>query len=244
LDSGARCEWESQGEIYSALILAASQGHVDVIEALAGAGAELDFKSGSSGISALHVAALENHLSAVKTLLRLGADVDVRNHLQMTPLHLACGAGRLEIARVLIEAGAELDGKDVDGLTAVHHAVEHPELLKMLVGEGCSLEVHDGAGNSPILFLESEELIRDLFVLAAPRDAQKKTPLMFSCVFGTTGVARMLIESGADIEAKDKEGSTALDWATKLERNDIIVCLFEAAARRGIKNDQGWIPLL
>ena len=44
-------------------------------------------------------------------------------------------------------------------------------------------------------------------------------------------VAKLLIEEGADVNAKNKDGFTALTWATLMEHQDVVELLKEAGAK-------------
>ena len=50
-------------------------------------------------------------------------------------------------------------------------------------------------------------------------------------------VAIALIKSGAKLDIEDKEGMTALDWASELELMEIVQILTDAGANREIKHN-------
>ncbi|WP_262149326.1 ankyrin repeat domain-containing protein [Chryseobacterium foetidum] len=52
-----------------------------------------------------------------------------------------------------------------------------------------------------------------------------KTPLMFAAKYGNTEFAKKLIEKGANKSAKTERGYTALDYAKKYEKPQIIKLL-------------------
>ena len=52
-----------------------------------------------------------------------------------------------------------------------------------------------------------------------------KTPLMFAAKYGNTEFAKKLIEKGANKSAKTEKGYTALDYAKKYEKPEIIKLL-------------------
>jgi len=56
-------------------------------------------------------------------------------------------------------------------------------------------------------------------------------------------VARLLIEHGADVSAKDKEQSTPLHWALKLSHADLAKLLIEHVADISAKDEYGHTPL-
>ena len=69
------------------------------------------------------------------------------------------------------------------------------------------------------------------------------TPLISAAVFGKTEVARMLIESGADLNIQNQQASTALHGAAFLCRTEIVKLLLENGAIKDIKNIFGSTPL-
>ncbi|MCY0978794.1 ankyrin repeat domain-containing protein [Chryseobacterium wangxinyae] len=52
-----------------------------------------------------------------------------------------------------------------------------------------------------------------------------KTPLMFAAKYGNAEFAKKLLENGAKKEAKTEKGYTALDYAKKYEKSDVIKLL-------------------
>ena len=55
---------------------------------------------------------------------------------------------------------------------------------------------------------------------------------------------RALIDAGADINAKDEAGSTALMVASEYGRTEIVKLLIAAGADVNIKNELGWTALM
>jgi ankyrin repeat protein len=59
-----------------------------------------------------------------------------------------------------------------------------------------------------------------------------------------TDTVKMLLAKGADVNAKDDYGYTALIWAAYLDYSDIVQILLEHGAKVNIKNNHGESPLL
>jgi ankyrin repeat protein len=115
------------------LILAASQGDVEVIKLLLANGADATLAQADLQTPLSSIAGARGQpdtlVEGVKILLAAGADPNVRavpHHLQRTrggrPLHYAVGANNREVVEALVAGGADLNGKDIDGLTALDHA--------------------------------------------------------------------------------------------------------------------------
>ena len=62
-------------------------------------------------------------------------------------------------------------------------------------------------------------------------DGDGSTPLMWLAGWGKLEGVRVLVKAGADLDAEDKSGLTAIDYATQQERPDIISYLLEQGAR-------------
>ena len=65
------------------------------------------------------------------------------------------------------------------------------------------------------------------------------SPLITAAVFGQTDMARILIESDADLNFRNNEGSTALLSAAFFGRPEIVRLLLDAGADKSIENKYG-----
>ncbi len=65
------------------------------------------------------------------------------------------------------------------------------------------------------------------------------TPLISSAFYGYTNLVRLLIDNGADLEAKNNHGVTALMWASTKGHLDIAKILVESGADINAKDNKG-----
>jgi hypothetical protein len=74
-------------------------------------------------------------------------------------------------------------------------------------------------------------------------DLGKKTPLMYAVIYGDLPKVNALIEAGANINAQDVSGNTALMWASfnKQFSSAIFKTLLHAGANPYIENNKGTI---
>ena len=97
------------------MVLAASNGDADIVQALIAAGAGVNAAGAdvnaatSSGDSALIGAAGGGHTEIVQALIAAGADVNVANSSGDSALIGAAGGGHTEIVQALIAAGADVN---------------------------------------------------------------------------------------------------------------------------------------
>ncbi|KAH7000722.1 ankyrin repeat-containing domain protein [Ilyonectria destructans] len=56
-------------------------------------------------------------------------------------------------------------------------------------------------------------------------------------------IVKLLLEKGADVEAKDEYGRTPLSWAAEDGHEDIVKLLFEKGADVEAKDKHGGTPL-
>ena len=54
------------------------------------------------------------------------------------------------------------------------------------------------------------------------RTSKNETALIVATKNGNFDVVKILLDNGADIDAKDDEGKTALDWSKEKGNNDIF----------------------
>lgn len=127
--------------------------------------------------------------------------IESRNSEKMTPLHLAAAHGYIEIVRLLLEHGADLEAKDEYGDTP----------LSWAIGDECAPIVH-------LLLKHGADVNTQNAVL-------KSTPL-HEAVYDDAGIARLLIEYGANMEALDNCGETPLMIARRANGNNASITKF------------------
>ena len=100
---------------FTALYLAASRGHIEVVEVLLEAGADPNLPVGENNNTPLHASASQGHTEVMLRLIERGADVDAQTGgheftwgmSRNTPLHLAVLSRQIDSIQVLLEAGAD-----------------------------------------------------------------------------------------------------------------------------------------
>ncbi|KAI7831549.1 hypothetical protein BC939DRAFT_189366 [Gamsiella multidivaricata] len=65
------------------------------------------------------------------------------------------------------------------------------------------------------------------------------TPLIYAACFGQTAVVFMLLDAGAQVDARDKFGWTALVWATNNKHEDIVRLLLDHGASPSAQTVKG-----
>ena len=68
------------------------------------------------------------------------------------------------------------------------------------------------------------------------------TPLITATVFGKTEAAKLLIDAGSDLSAKNNDGSTALHVAAFFCRTEIVEALLAKDADKTVRNNFGATP--
>ena len=122
---------------WTALMLAATEGHCDVVKALVENGADVNAKDVISN-TALMSASMNGHTDAVKLLLASGANVNDKDYYGFTPVIKAATYGRCDTVKVLLDAGADPNAKDNIGECALSRAERggHEDTVEVLKKAG------------------------------------------------------------------------------------------------------------
>jgi len=135
-----------------------------------------------------------------------------------TPLHYAAQRLGSDCIEALLEARADATHRSKSGYTPVHVAActNATQSLRLLLDARCGPDVLD-TQDSPLficLHMESVDLL--LAARCSPnlrRACSGRTPLMYANARHRSDIARALIVAGADLTARDDEGSTGLTVA-------------------------------
>jgi ankyrin repeat protein len=169
---------------------------------------------------ALPDAASAGSLPLVAALLDAGADPRGRDQDGMSALRLAVRAGRPETAARLRAAGAAEDSTDIDQFLGACRGGDRQESRRLLAGHPDLLSrlsdadrevVCDAAASGPAGTLA---LLLDLGF--SPHDRKfGEQPLHVAAYHGNSEAARLLLEKGAEVDARDTSfDATPLAFAT------------------------------
>ena len=107
----------------TALMLAASLGHMEQVKALLSAGADVaarDAREYNALMCATYNADLDRGFpEVVQALIDAGADIETKIFYAIRPLMLAAGAGEAGVVQVLLKAGADPKARNEGGRTAL-----------------------------------------------------------------------------------------------------------------------------
>lgn len=234
--------------------------HADVNEAEPDGSTPLDWavESGNAELAAL--------------LLKAGAKAETQTPDGVTPLSLAAQARSFEISKLLLDAGADANERFPGGETILMTAARtgNPELLGLLLMHGARVNEKGAAFGETALMIAAEadqaEAARVLIAHGAEvngRSAKLEypkdrfglegvltilphgdwTPLMYAAREGSAAAARILAESGAEVNAVDPDGTSPLELAILNGHFDTAAVLLEKGADPNLADSAGMGPL-
>ncbi|KAK2792626.1 hypothetical protein FQN52_003131 [Onygenales sp. PD_12] len=197
----------------------------------------------SFGLTALHRAAYAGYESLVQLLLEKGANVDATvGFTNYTPLFFAVrtdGGNRNKwrrddpwklqwaprkqrVVRMLLEHGADVNARTDFGNTPLHYAVYCPIIVRILLEYGADVTESDKDGGTPLHFAVYHLPYGPSFLAC---DGRYRRDI---CAIKST--IRMLLEHGANIDARDRHGATPLHFASRFPEVEAAQILLECGA--------------
>lgn len=176
-------------------------------------------------------AAFDGDVSTAAKLITTYSQQKNKVRVFAEPICTAALMGHVEIVKLFIEAGANVNYVREEG-TPLHYAVRgdgmpahisgeslrHAEVVKVLIDAGTDLSLTDDPKSS---------------------NYHGWTPLMTAACYGRVEIARILIEAGANMDAKDKSGKTPLIIAAEFGSVGVADLLVQSGAKIDARDSKG-----
>uniref|UniRef100_A0A336KHD6 CSON010478 protein n=1 Tax=Culicoides sonorensis TaxID=179676 RepID=A0A336KHD6_CULSO len=245
------CDWkirENSNDIglkdsaQQACIVAAGQGHTDIVEELLDMSeVEVDAVGVISGETALTSAAMNGHTDTLALLLSRGANCDVRNRKELSPLLLAVKEGHWGIVERLLQNHATIEQTDMNGKTALMIAAEegHVGIIELLLSKDANLDKADNDGLTALCWaclrgkLQAAKRLLEEKADKQHADNTGRTPLDLAAYQGSAALVQLLIDSGAQIEHVDINGMRPLDRAIACRNVQVVQVFLKRGAKLG-----------
>jgi uncharacterized protein len=232
----------------TALHWAAERDDLDLADLLINAGARTTART-REGVTPLQLAAVNGSESMIDRLLKAGADANAPlSAVGDTALMMAARTGKTGAIRVLVEAGADVNAKETwGGTTALMWAVSerHVDAARMLIEAGADVNAR-----SHYVAAANGRGFEGRTPLASRTDPKPEefasgwlTPLMFAAREGDVEMTRLLVASGADIDAGAGDGKTALSMAIFNGNYEVAAYLVDSKADVNKADAQRFTPL-
>jgi hypothetical protein len=234
-------------EAAATLVRAAEYGNADVVRGLALAGVPLYGGKGNNrntwnrANSSLETAAFRGDVLMLRALFDAGAGTGAKS--LAAALVAAAGSGNVAALRLVLENGAGITSRDAEGRTVLIAAATsgYPEMIREVLKNHADVN----AAAAPPLPPCTAEKKNDNCWEFTPGDGQ--TALMGAVSrsdydvspegLDRVEVVRLLIAAGADVNARDKAGNTALILGS--DNREQVRLLIEAGADVNARNLEG-----
>jgi serine/threonine-protein phosphatase 6 regulatory ankyrin repeat subunit B len=201
------------------LLVKSLQGNTAAVNNLLRDGADPDTAPGPNdkGMTALMFAAWNGHREIVNSLAQEGANLNATSDLAMTALMYAAFNGHTQSVQLLLSKNANPNIQATRGRTALMYAIErgHAEAVRILA-EASNTSQRNAEGDTPLQTAvkgDNAQVVKALLranPLLEETDNFQQTPLMNAARKGSTVIVLNLLNKGANVNARDSNGKTAL----------------------------------
>ncbi len=253
LDLGADPRGEEYGA-YTALHSAAGNKNPEVAALLLDRGADITKITNFFGETPLMTATRLGAVETAALLLDRGADPNEAGYSNRPVLHGAATSGNAEMVQLLIDRGARVGATDREGNTALDDALEFPTwrgtaaVVDLLLQRGADRDKVDPGFWSRTatqwLRIEPVERVRAWLQRIPSIDQRVPDTFLEAAIRNPDpAVAALLLDRGADPNARGRNGHSALHWAASRDDLDVAESLISRGANVNARDGWGLTPL-
>jgi len=180
-------------------------------------------------------------------------------HIFAPPIFRACHTGNIDKLRRLLSKGVNANIRENDGLTPLMVAALRGKkaAVKILIEHGANVNTWDNAGNTPLIFasMNTSRWIQGFqmyhnYWMSRPAYPDPSQNEFINIQYSETdqdqytGVARKLINAGADVNAISTQYWTPLMYSAFSGNNKMTELLLLNGAKIEARNSDGLTPLM
>ena len=212
-----------------------------------------------AGQNVLHfLAGKPNQTEIIRYFLAKGVDVNKADKEGNTPLMASAGARETAVLELLLGSVKNINAQNLKGESALTFAVKNgtPEAVNLLLTKGADVNVKDKDGNNLGVYLVQSyrpagrekaatdpfdakaELLQDKGLNLAAPQKDGNTLYHLAITKNDVSLLKKITELKVDINAKNKDGLTALHRAAMTSKDDAILkYLVSAGAKKDISTE-------
>ena len=176
-----------------------------------------------------------------------GTETDATRHPARTLINPA-RQGQADVVEALIAQGVAIDARAADGTSALIQAADlgHSDVVAILLSAQASVDIQGDDGRTPLMVAARGghgQIVRSLLDSSADmllQDAQGNTALHYA---KSGEIAQLLIDRGAVVDARSREGDTPLSKAADRGYLDVVGTLLASGAPVDLGSEKGKTPL-